>query len=77
MRNPIHVLRSLEKNASNQNYKYRNLYRNLYNPEFYWLAYNRIAKSQGGMTAGVDGQTLDNMSVERIDTLVERIKTQQ
>lgn len=29
------------------------------------------------MTAGVDGQTLDNMSIERIDALVERIKTQQ
>ena len=77
MRDPINVLRSLEKNASNQNYKYRNLYRNLYNHEFYWLAYNRIAKSQGSMTAGVDGQTLDNMSAERIDALVERIKTQR
>ncbi len=77
MRDPIHVLRSLEKNASNQNYKYRNLYRNLYNPEFYWLAYNRIAQSQGSMTAGVDGQTLDNMSAERIDALVEKIRTQQ
>lgn len=63
MRNPIHVLKSLEEKASVSNYKYERLYRNLYNPEFYLLlAYANIAKSQGSMTQGVDGQTLDNMS---------------
>lgn len=77
MRNPIHVLRSLENNANEQGYKYRNLYKNLYNPEFYWLAYNRLAHSQGSMTAGVDGRTLDGMSAERINALVERVKNQQ
>lgn len=77
MRNPIHVLRSLEKNANKQDYKYRNLYKNLYNPEFYWLAYNRIAHSQGSMTAGVDGKNLDDMSAERINALVEKVKNQQ
>ena len=61
MRNPIHVLKSLEEKASVSNYKYERLYRNLYNPEFYLLAYANIAKSQGSMTQGVDGQTLDNM----------------
>ncbi len=76
MRNPEVVLRSLEKNANNKDYKYRNLYRNLYNPEFYWLAYNKIAKSQGSMTAGSDGQTLDNMSADRINRLMEQIRDQ-
>lgn len=76
MRNPNHVLTSLEKNASNQNYKYKNLYRNLYNPEFYWAAYNKIAKTQGSMTVGVDGQTLDNMSLERINKLIESLRNQ-
>lgn len=76
MRNPNHVLTSLEKNAINQNYKYKNLYRNLYNPEFYWAAYNKIAKAQGSMTAGADGQTLDNMSLERINKLIESLKNQ-
>ena len=44
MRNPIHVLKSLEEKASVRNYKYERLYRNLYNPEFYLLAYANIAK---------------------------------
>ncbi len=54
MRNPIHVLKSLEEKASVRNYKYERLYRNLYNPEFYLLAYANIAKSQGSMTQGAD-----------------------
>ena len=71
MRNPIHVLKSLEEKASVSNYKYERLYRNLYNPEFYLLAYANIAKSQGSMTQGVDGQTLDNMSLPRINRIIE------
>ena len=48
MRNPIHVLKSLEEKASVSNYKYERLYRNLYNPEFYLLAYANIAKDVFG-----------------------------
>ena len=74
MRNPIHVLKSLEEKASVSNYKYERLYRNLHNPEFYLLAYANIAKSQGSMTQGVDGQTLDNMSLPRINRIIESIR---
>ena len=74
MRNPIYVLKSLEEKANVRNYKYERLYRNLYNPEFYLLAYANIAKSQGSMTQGVDGQTLDNMSLPRIKRIIESIR---
>ena len=74
MRNPIHVLKSLEEKASVSNYQYERLYRNLYNPEFYLLAYANIAKSQGSMTQGVDGQTLDRMSLPRINRIIESIR---
>ena len=74
MRNPILVLKSLEEKARVSNYQYERLYRNLYNPEFYHLAYANIAKSQGSMTQGVDGQTLDNMSLPRINRIIESIR---
>ena len=74
MRNPIHVLKSLEEKATVANYKYERLYRNLYNPEFYMIAYANLAKSQGSMTAGVDGETLDNMSLPRINRIIEKVK---
>ena len=70
MRNPENVLKSLSEKAKNKEYRYERLYRNLYNPEFYLLAYQNIATSQGSMTAGADGLTLDGMSMERIEKLI-------
>ena len=67
MRNPLHVLKSLEEQSCNKEYRYVRLYRNLYNPEFYLLAYKNIAKSQGSMTAGADGMSLDDMSTTARD----------
>jgi len=74
MRNPIHVLRSLESKAREQGYIYKRLYRNLYNPEFYWLAYKKIASSQGSMTAGIDGTTIDDMSETRVQRIIATLK---
>lgn len=74
MRNPVNVLKSLEERSCNKEYKYERLYRNLYNPEFYLLAYKNIAKSQGSMTAGTDGMTLDDMSMTRINRIISMLK---
>ena len=74
MRSPENVLKSLSDKAKNKEYRYERLYRNLYNPEFYLLAYQKIATSQGSMTVGADGQTLDGMSEERINKLIEKLK---
>lgn len=74
MRNPIHVLKSLEEHAKNPKYEYERLYRNLYNPEFYLLAYKNIASSPGSMTAGADGKTLDTMSMARIHKIIALLK---
>ena len=70
MRNPIAVLKSLTEKSKDMNYRFRRLYRNLYNPEFYWLAYKNICVNKGSMTAGVDGSTMDNMSDDRIERII-------
>ena len=74
MREPIKVLKSLSEQATDKQYKFRRLYRNLYNPEFYFLAYKNISQSQGSMTTGVDGKSLDGMSEKRINALIESLK---
>lgn len=74
MRNPIAVLKSLEEKANQKGYVFERLYRNLYNPEFYLLAYQNIAKSQGSMTEGTDGMTLDDMTVGRIERVIASLK---
>ena len=71
MRSPQNVLESLKSKAANANYHYQRLYRNLYNPEFYLLAYQRIQAKQGNMTAGTDGKTIDGMGMRRIENLIE------
>ena len=74
MRNPVLVLKSIEEKSKDQTYKYERLYRNLYNPDFYLLAYKNIAASPGSMTAGSDGRTLRGMSVERIEKIIATLK---
>ena len=74
LRNPVFVLDSLQEKAQISNYKFERLYRNLYNPEFYLLAYKNIAASKGSMTAGADKMTLDGMSMERIELLIAKLK---
>ena len=74
MRSPENVLKSLSEKATDKKYRFERLYRNLYNPEFYLLAYQNIATSQGSMTAGADGLTLDGMSMERIEKLIGKLK---
>lgn len=74
MRSPENVLKSLSEKATDKTYRFERLYRNLYNPEFYLLAYQKIATSQGSMTAGADGLTLDGMSMERIEKLIASLR---
>ena len=74
LRNPIDVLSSLTEMSKNESYKFQRLYRNLYNPAFYWLAYKNIYANTGSMTAGADGTTIDGMSNERIAKIIASLR---
>ena len=74
LRNPVEVLKALSEKAVDKDYRFKRLYRNLYNPEFYLLAYKNIYANKGGMTVGSDGSTLSGMSLERIDRIIETLK---
>ncbi|UII58348.1 group II intron reverse transcriptase/maturase (plasmid) [Cytobacillus spongiae] len=74
MRSPKVVLDNLAKQTTRKDYKFQRLYRNLYNMEFYLMAYTKIYSKEGNMTEGVDGQTIDGMSLERIENLIEKLK---
>jgi len=74
MRNPEKVLNSLIKHSHDKNYKYERLYRILYNKEMYLMAYQNIYAHEGNMTKGSDGETIDGMSLNRIDNLIASIR---
>jgi group II intron reverse transcriptase/maturase len=46
------------------------LYRQLFNPQLYLLAYGRIYANQGAMTPGVNQETADGMSMAKIDAII-------
>ena len=70
MRNPENVLNSLQEHSAQSGYVYDRLYRNLFNREFFLQAYQNIYFSQGNMTAGTDGNTIDAMSLRRTENSV-------
>jgi group II intron reverse transcriptase/maturase len=74
LRNPITVLKNLAEKSCDKTYKFKRLYRNLYNPEFYLLAYKNIYAAEGNMTQGTDGNTIDDMSMGRIERIIASLK---
>jgi hypothetical protein len=50
------------------------LYRQLFNPQLYLLAYGRIYANQGAMTPGVDAETVDGMSLAKIGRIIAALR---
>ena len=50
------------------------IYRLLFNRELYLRAYARLYPNQGAMTKGSTNETVDGMSLEKIDTLIEAVR---
>ncbi|MCW5853199.1 MAG: maturase [Anaerolineae bacterium] len=50
------------------------LYRQLWNPDLYQLAYGRIARNHGALTPGATAETADGMSTEKIDVIIEALR---
>lgn len=76
MRNPVNVLNSLSMHSKELSYQYERIYRLLYNPEMYYVAYQKIYTKQGNMTKGADNRTIDGMSLKRIDNLIASLKSE-
>jgi len=50
------------------------VYRQLYNPDLYLRAYGRLYRNAGAMTRGVTEETVDGMSLRKINALIEAIR---
>jgi group II intron reverse transcriptase/maturase len=50
------------------------LYRQLFNPQLYLLAYGRLYSNQGAMTPGVDAETADGMSLDKIGRIIDALR---
>ena len=50
------------------------LYRQLFNPQLYLLAYGRIYSNKGAMTPGVTQETVDGMSLGKIERIIDAMR---
>jgi len=53
------------------------LYRQLYNPSLYLLAYSRIYGNAGAMTQGATEETVDGMSLKKIERIIEQLRDER
>ena len=50
------------------------LYRQLFNPQLYLLAYGRIYSNKGAMTPGATQETVDGMSLGKIGRIIDAMR---
>ncbi len=50
------------------------LYRQMFNPQVYLMAYGRIYANKGAMTPGATRETVDGMSLGRIDRIIDAMR---
>ena len=53
------------------------LYRMLYNPEFYLKAYAKLYSNKGAMTPGATPETVDGMSMKKIDDIIKALRDEK
>jgi group II intron reverse transcriptase/maturase len=70
----LEVIRQLNARSGWVN---RSLYRLMFSPDMYILAYERIKSEPGNMTPGTDKETLDGFSMDEINRLVQEMRTEQ
>jgi group II intron reverse transcriptase/maturase len=63
-----------QKSLQNSEYVFDRLYRNLFNPDFYLVAYSNIYAKEGNMTKGVDAETIDGFNTQKVEGLINGLK---
>ena len=53
------------------------LYRQMFNPQLYLLAYGRIYSNHGAMTPGASGETADGMSARKIGRIIDAMRRER
>ena len=53
------------------------IYRQLYNRDLYLQAYGRLYRNHGAMTSGATQETVDGMSLEKIDAIIDAVRQER
>src|SRR6266567_64016 len=50
------------------------LYRQMFNPQLYLVAYGRLYSNRGAMTPGPDAETADGMTLAKIGSIIDAVR---
>jgi group II intron reverse transcriptase/maturase len=53
------------------------LYRQMFNPQLYLMAYGKLYSNKGAMTPGVTGETVDGMSLAKIEAIIGALRAER
>jgi retron-type reverse transcriptase len=73
MRSAETVLRIIRDRGS-RGLPLEDIYRQLFNPWLYLLAYGRLYRNAGAMTPGANAETVDGMSLAKIGTIIDALR---
>jgi retron-type reverse transcriptase len=65
-----------EQSMQSKDFIFDRLYRNLFNPDFYMLAYSNIYAKEGNMTPGTDGKTIDGFNINQVNRIIESLRNE-
>lgn len=66
----LHVLRE----RGRRGLPIEGIYRQLFNPQLYLLAYGRVYSNKGAMTPGPDAETADGMMMAKIARIIDALR---
>lgn len=74
MKPTIEILENISRNSSkNKDEIFTRLYRYLLRPDLYYAAYQNLYSNKGAATKGVDNDTADGFSQEKINNIIKSL----
>lgn len=72
MKPTTEILVNLSKNSSkNKDEIFTRLYRYMLRPDLYFIAYKNLYANKGASTQGIDNDTADGFSKEKVDRIIK------
>ena len=73
MREANHILGIIQERGK-RGLPIQDLYRQLFNPQLYLMAYGKLYRNKGAMTKGSTPETVDGMTLSKITAIIELLR---
>ena len=66
----------VQKSIQDSTFVFDRLYRNLFNPDLFLLAYSNIYAKEGNMTQGVDESTIEGFNTTKVEEIISLLRSE-